>query len=256
MATLVGGSMNQVEKIGDTIHKTSKGHIMVREYLQFLETEDFAGVPRFMGVDLQGREMFSYLPGKTMGADYPHDHPVLHSDQTICDMARFMRKLHDVSVGFLPRAREAGWQSPYFPNGTHETICHGDAAIWNFAFENDQLSGLFDFDQAYPGTRMWDLASTVAMAVYPFYYNYDPAIDAEKAQRQTALFFEAYGMPCPAEFMDIVIDRIQRDFCEDTAARAAAGDKECIAMLQRGDFDHYMKFIAFIQERGHEWRIC
>ena len=53
--------------------------------------------------------------------------------------------------------------------------------------------------------------------------------------------------------MDIVVDRMLRDFCEDTAARAAAGDKECIAMLERGDLDHYMKFAAHIKENGQDW---
>jgi aminoglycoside phosphotransferase len=250
---LTGGSMNRVEKIGNTVHKTAKGHPMVREYLLYLEAEGLADVPRFLGVDGCGREMFSYLPGKTMGADFSYDHPCLHSDQSVCDMARFMRRLHDVSAGFLPRALEAGWPNPYFPTGPYETICHGDAAIWNFAFINDRVSGLFDFDQAYPGTRIWDLTSTVAMSVFPFYYDYEAAKHAGEAKRRIALFFNAYGMPCPANLMDIVVDRITRDFCEDTAARAASGDAECIAMLNRGDYDHYMKFAAHVKKHGKDW---
>jgi len=251
---LSGGCMNQVEKIGNTVHKTTKGNsLMVREYLLYLEQEGMTGVPRFLGVDEQGREMFSYLPGKTMGPDYPADHPCLHSDEAACDMAQFMRRLHDVSAGFLPRAIEAGWVNPYFPHGPYETICHGDAAIWNFVFVNERLAGLFDFDQAYPGTRFWDLASTVSMAVFPFYIGYDSSKHAEKARKQIKLFFDVYGMSCPANFIEIVVDRIQRDFCEDTAARAAAGDKECIAMLKRGDFEHYQRFVAHIKKHGHEW---
>jgi len=250
---LTGGSMNQVERIGDVVHKTAKGNPLVREYLLYLEQAGMTGVPKFLGVDEKGREMFSYLPGKTMGPDYPADHPCLHSDQAVYDMARFMRKLHDISVGFLPRAIEAGWINPYFPDGPFETICHGDAAIWNFVFVNDRVAGLFDFDQAYPGTRYWDLASTLSMAAFPFYFDYDASKHAVKAKKQINLFFEAYGMPCPENLMEIVVDRILRDFCEDTAARAAAGDKECIAMLERGDNDHYMKFVAHVKKHGHEW---
>lgn len=250
---LIGGSMNQVEKIGDTVHKTAKGHPMVREYLLYLEKEGMTGVPKFLGVDEQGREIFSYLPGKTMGPDFSHDHPCLHSDQAVCDMARFMRKLHDISVGFLPEAIKAGWVNPYFHNGSFDTICHGDAAIWNFAFIDDRVSGLFDFDQAYPGTRYWDLTSTLSMAAFPGPYDYDAEKHAGNTKRKIKLFFDAYGMPCPSDLMDIVVDRMLRDFCEDTAARAAAGDKECLAMLERGDFDHYMKFAAHVKKHGHEW---
>jgi len=112
---------------------------------------------------------------------------------------------------------------------------------------------LFDFDQAYPGTRIWDLASTISMAAFPFYFDYDASKHADKAKKQIMLFFDAYGMPCPADIIEVVIDRIQRDFCDDTVARAAAGDKECIAMLQRGDFDHYQRFVAHLKKHGHEW---
>jgi len=250
---LTGGSMNQVVKIDGNIHKTAKGSPMVREYLMYLEEAGMSGVPRFLGIDEQEREIFSYLPGKTMGPDYPADHPCLHSDQAVQDMAQFMRKLHDVSVGFLPRALESGWINPYFPSGPYETICHGDAAIWNFVFVNDRVAGLFDFDQAYPGGRYWDLASTISMAAFPFYYDYEPAKHAEQATHQIKLFFEAYGVPCPKNLIEIVIDRIQRDFCEDTAARAAAGDKESIMCMERGDFDHYQKFVAHLKKHGHEW---
>jgi len=250
---LSGGSMNQVVKIGENVHKTTKGHPMVREYLLYLEKEGVTGVPRFLGLDEQGRDIFTYLPGKTMGPDYPADHPCLHSDEAICDMARFMRKLHDAAVGFLPRAVQGGWANPYFPDGPYETICHGDAAIWNFVFVDNRVAGLFDFEQAYPGTRYWDLASTLSMAAFPFYFDYDASKHAEKAKRQINLFFDAYGMPCPPDIIDIVIDRVQRDFCEDTVARAAAGDKECAKMLTRGDIKHYQKFIAHLKKHGHEW---
>jgi len=252
---LSGGSMNQTVKIGDTIHKTAKGQnpAFVREYLLYLEKEEMPNVPRFLGTDEQGREIFSYLPGKTMGPDFPADHPCLHSDESVHDMAQFMRKLHDVSAGFLPRAAEAGWVNPYFPNGAHETICHGDAAIWNFVFVNDRPAGLFDFDQAYPGTRFWDIASTLFSATFPFYAGYDSSTHAEKTKRQVKLFFDAYGMPCPADIMDIVADRIQIDFCDDTIARAASGDEELAKCIERGDIDHYQRWIAHIKKHGHEW---
>ena len=252
---LTGGSMNQTVKIGDIVHKTSKGHPMVREYLLYLEKEGMPGVPRFLGIDEQGRDMFSYLPGKTMGPDYPPDHPCLHSDQCVIDTARFMRKLHDTSVGFLPKAIESGWTNPYFPDETPEIICHGDAHIWNFAYVNDRLAGLFDFDQAYPGTRHWELAGTLTMMSFPFYYKYDAATQADKAKRQIKLFFDEYGMPCPANLMKIAANRILLDACEDTAKRAAMGDKEAIAMMERGDYDHYMRFVAHIKQHGHEWML-
>ena len=91
------------------------------------------------------------------------------------------------------------------------------------------------------------------MAAFPFQYDYNALKDVNATKRKIKLFFDAYGMPCPSNLMDIVVDRVHRDFCEDTAARAAAGDKECMAMLKRGDFDHYMNFAAHVKKHGHEW---
>ena len=250
---LTGGSMNQTEKIGNIVHKTSKGHPIVREYLLYLEKAGMQNVPRFLGLDEQGREMFSYLPGKTMGRDFDHTHPCLTSDDTIADAARFLRKLHDVSVGFLPEAIKRDWINPYFPNGIHETICHGDTGIWNFVFVDDRIAGLIDFEQAYPGTRVWDLTSTLFCTALPSCYGYEPSKHAANAKRRIKLFFDAYGMDRPADIIELTAQRIQIDFIDDTLKRAAAGDKECIKMLDGAHLEHYNNIVAHLRTHGHEW---
>ena len=123
---LKGGSTNRVEHIGDTVHRKNMEHPLLHNYLLFLERVGMPGVPRFLGIDDDGREILSYVPGKTMGPDYPHDHSVLHCDKNIVAMARFMRLLHDKSIAFLPTAIEAGWANPFFPEGPFEVMCHGD----------------------------------------------------------------------------------------------------------------------------------
>jgi len=136
---ILGGYMNQVVKIGEKVRRQFQGHPMLHSYLKYLETAGMSGVPRFLGMDEQGREILSYVPGKTAESDKLFSHPCLHSDQAICDMARFMRKLHDNSVGFLEAAIEGGWTNPQLPDGNYETICHGDAAIWNFALVDGRV---------------------------------------------------------------------------------------------------------------------
>jgi len=255
--TAGGSTRNQTVKIDNVIHKAATAqHPMVREYLLYLEERGMPGVPRFLGVDEHGRDMFSYLPGKTMGPDYPHDHPCLHSDQCIIDTARFMRNLHDVSIGFLPKAIEAGWTNPFFPNEIPEIICHGDAAIWNFVFVNDRPVGLFDFEQAYPGTRCWELASTIPMMSFPLPYAYDTTLQADEAKRQIKLFFDEYCMPCPANFMEIVVSRMlgmPDDVCKDTIKRIDAGGEEAMAVMMDEDYDHYVRWAAHVKLHGSEW---
>ena len=250
---LPDGSMNEVERIGDTVHRKINGPPMFHSYLLYLEQIGMPGVPRLLGIDGYGREILTFLPGKTMGPDYPSDHPCLHSDEAICDMAKFMRKLHDISVGFVPVALENGWKNPFFPDGPYETICHGDAAIWNFVFVDDKLAGLFDFDQSCPGTRAWDLTSTVFSAVGLVPYDYEPSLHAAQRKRQVKLFFDAYGMDVPADIMEMTADRIQRDACDCMTQGVAAGDERRVKMVEDGALVHYQKVVAHLKAHGHEW---
>ena len=263
---LTSGGMNKVELIGDTVHKTAKGHPMVRSYLLYLEKSGMPHVPRFLGVDEQGRDMFSYLPGDTMGWEIDHTHPCFTSEETIVDVARFMRKLHDISVGFLPEAAKNGWENPFFPGEKHETICHGDAGVWNFVFRNGRFAGAFDFDIAYPGTRIWDLTSTLFSVIHYDYYYYDVPKPNDTAayrayqeaaairKRRIQLFFETYGMNCPTNIAELVTQRIQIDFIDDTIIRANAGDVECHKMLKdREHLTHYNTIIAHLKKYGKEW---
>ena len=235
---LPGGCENQVEKVGETVHRAVKGHPMLHEYLLYLEKEGMPGVPRFLGLDEQGREILTYLPGKTMGRDFDHTHPCLGSDDMVVDSARFLRKLHDISVGFVQTAIENGWENPYFPDGEHEIICHGDAGIWNFVFVDDRLTGLFDFDQAYPGTRFWDVASPL-FCYLPSCYGYEPTSEnIAGGKRRLRLFFDAYGMDYPTDIIEIIIRRIQT-FLSPEEAESGEG--------------HYSNYINHFKAHGHEW---
>ena len=235
----LGGTMNQVIKIGDTVRRQVKGGLILHSYLQYLENAGMSGVPRFLGIDEHGREMLSYLPGKTAEQDDLFSHPCLHSDQAICDMARFMRKLHDISVGFLPEAIENGWSNPYVPGVNYETICHGDAAIWNFVLVDDRIAGIFDFDQACPGTRAWDLTITLFSAVLPSCYEYEATKHEADTRRRIRLFFDTYGMDCPNNIIAQTADRIQV-WCDEEAARGK-------------ESDHYKNVVKYLRAHTFDW---
>jgi len=249
---LYGGSMNEVIKAGNTVHRRAQGHPMLHRYLLFLEESGMLGVPRFLGFDEQGREILSFIPGKTMGVDYPPDHPCLHSDETLQGMAKILRQLHDISVEFVPIALENGWINPYFPDEIPETICHNDTNIWNFAFVDERPVGLFDFDQAYPGARVWDLASTVFSAVGLVPYDYIPAEHAVERKRLISLLFEAYGMDCPINFLDILIRRHQI-VCDETVAELEAGFESAVKAVESGALAHYQRVVKHMKEHGSEW---
>lgn len=239
---LPGGTSGQVEKIENTVHRKVKGHPMLHQYLLYLEKEGVVGVPRFLGIDEEGREILSYIPGKTMRKDYHDDHPIFQSTQTICDMARFMRKLHDVSTGFLSKALEGGWKDPYFSQPTYETICHSDAAMWNFVFVNDRVAGLFDFDSAHPGMRAWDLTLILCSSVFPQYEDYIPSKHLDNARQRRELFFEAYGMDCPVHIIELTIFRLQT--VKDLLIKMNAPSEA---------LTHCQNVITHLDTHGREW---
>lgn len=237
--TNLGGTMNRVEKIGNTVHRLNKGGDILHEYLLFLEGEGMPYVPRFLGMDEQGREILTYLPGKTQegGKEPLLHHPCLHADETLIDVALIMRRLHDLSVRFLPYALAHGWGSPADSQQEPETICHNDAASWNFVFVDYRPAGLFDFDTACPGSRRWDLTTCVFSFLPLLPYGYVPEEQAADRKRRISLFFEAYGMDIPPDFMHLVQRRME-EFVQDSQGPA---------------LEHYQRVAAHIREHGAEW---
>ncbi len=255
--TLSGGSMNQVEKIGNTVHRQVKGGPILHSYLQYLEKVGMDGVPRFLGLDEQGREILTYLPGKTQGNGIPVFDPLLGAEKTIIGVARFMRKLHDISEGFLVEALAYNWINPEYPHENCETICHNDAAVWNFVFTNKRITGLIDFDDACAGTRIWDLAQSVYGTVHLLPWvsgeNYETSKHAAERKHRVKLYFDAYGMDCPPNFMNMVYQRIKIGVLDALSKGAAAGDETSIRLVKAGTLKHYEKVAAFIRDHGHEW---
>ena len=111
----LGGTMNNVTRDGDTVLRLNKGGSILHSYLKYLEDSGMTGVPRFLGLVENGMEILTYLPGKSQEKDNLLNHPCLRSDETLADVACFMRKLHDISVGFLPKGVELGWGNPDYP---------------------------------------------------------------------------------------------------------------------------------------------
>jgi hypothetical protein len=133
-----------------------------------------------------------------------------------------------------------------------ETICHCDASIWNFVFVEDRMAGIFDFDQACPGPRAWDLSATVFSAVNLVPYGYEPSIHAAERKRRIRLLFDAYGMDCPPGFPDMLIMWSQT-VCDEMVAEAAAGVEGSVKMIANGGLAHYQRVASHMKTHVYEW---
>lgn len=99
----LGGGINRVVRLGDTVRRpVGPWSSSVHELLLHLENVGFAGAPRFLGIDEQGREILSLVPGESAWPP-PLDLPLLES------AASLLRTYHDAVAGWSPASPPA-WQ--------------------------------------------------------------------------------------------------------------------------------------------------
>jgi hypothetical protein len=91
---LSGGRISSgVVRVGNTVRRPRKhGSSNVRSLLSHLEMKGFSAVPRYLGTDEQGRDMFTYIPGNVGKWQF-------HSDDTIRLAGRLLRAFHDATAG-------------------------------------------------------------------------------------------------------------------------------------------------------------
>ncbi len=154
--TLPGGYTTGAVLIGAVVHKpASPWTSTVHALLRHLENAGFDGAPRALGFDGQGREMLTYLPGDTVGDRVPWPRWAF-SDGILVQVGRWLRRVHDATVSFVPPADER-----WFIGGTvrpGQIVGHQDAAPYNAVVDGDRLVGFCDWDIAGPSSREFDLA--------------------------------------------------------------------------------------------------
>src|SRR4051812_18589494 len=102
-----GDVTDGVVRVGDTVRRPHQPQsIAVAGYLDHLERVGFAGSPRYLGRDEQGRDVLSYLDGKVAG-DPPE--PWAADDDLLASVAELLRDLHEASAGY---AAERGFAAP------------------------------------------------------------------------------------------------------------------------------------------------
>src|SRR5260370_6956393 len=82
--------------------------------LRDLARRGFAGAPRHLNVDEQGRDILSIVPGEPV--------PALRGDDQLVQVATLLREFHDASVDFIPRAGSTWRVPPPAPLAPHGRI--------------------------------------------------------------------------------------------------------------------------------------
>ncbi len=166
-----------IVRVENTVRRPAKGHAaFVHELLLFLEDQGFPFAPRFLGLDEQGRDILSYLEGKT----WPDSGSEL-SDDLLEQAAKAIRRYHDATVGSK------------LSQG-HEIVAHHELGPHNTIFQDGHLVGFIDWDDTVPGTQLRDLANAVYNSVDVSHWSNQ---EADEQARRMHLMCAAYGWDDP-----------------------------------------------------------
>jgi Phosphotransferase enzyme family len=175
----------------------------VHALLRYLQDSGFSYAPRVLGVDGQGHEILTHIPGRSGREGWA----AIVTDRGLASFARLLRAYHDAVRSFRPPVG-AVCACTDAPLGAGELMCHGDFGPWNVVWQGQQPVGILDWDLAGPGPPMDDVAYALSYSI-PFRddqtalrwlaYNHPPG-----RRHRIEVFADAYGLPTTAGLVDQV----------------------------------------------------
>lgn len=195
---LPGGDVTDgVVRVGDTVRRPMGSHSdLVHRVLRELEEAGVDCAPRFLGIDEQGREILSFIPGDVALRPWPG---WVGDPERGVSVARLLRRLDDalVALGLPEHMAVKSWPSgapePVGPVATF--LGHRDAAPENVVFHDGRAVALIDFDLLQPSSRVDEVVNLLmwwAGWVHP--QDRDPVFDDVDPGERGRLLVEAYGL--------------------------------------------------------------
>jgi hypothetical protein len=187
-----------IVRLGETVRRPVRPFTAtVQAYLAHLHGAGFTAAPVPLGVDEQGREMLSFVPGEVPREPLP---AATAGEDVLVALARLIRRLHTAAEGWTPPS-DAVWgaipgTAAVAPvDGGAELVGHRDYCPGNVVFREGLPAALIDFDLARPTTRLYDVANALYWWV-PLLDPADraPAFTGLDAARRVAVFADAYGL--------------------------------------------------------------
>jgi aminoglycoside phosphotransferase (APT) family kinase protein len=221
---LTGDGVTQgIVRIGDTVRRPLRPFsLTVQAYLAHLRDAGFTGAPLPFGVDEQGREVLSFVPGDVPRNPLP---PETAGDDVLVALARLIRALHEASAGWVPPPGAVWGGSPATTGPVTrraELVSHRDYHPGNVVFRDGLPVALIDFDLAMPTTRLYDIANALwYWAPLRDPRDRAPAFADADIPHRVAVFADAYGMTARhrAELAPFAVD-VARRYHEDSRASA------------------------------------
>lgn len=240
---VLAGGVNEVVRLGATVRRpTGPWSPLVHELLRHLAARGFQGAPRVLETR-DGFEVLDFLPGEVSSCPPA---PAAMTLAALESAAELLRSYHDATVDFARTAPRDGWQVPAVE--PVEVICHGDYAPYNCVLDGNRVTGLFDFDHAQPGPRLWD----VAYAAYRWVPLTAPGNDdgfgtTEQQAARLRVFCDRYSLDDAgrAGLVDAVAKRLHT-MVGFMRTRAAAGHQAFAGHIADGHDQLYLTDAAYV----------
>jgi Phosphotransferase enzyme family len=182
-----GMSTPGVVRVGGTVRRPMNANSeYVHGLLRHLERCGFEGAPRLLGIDLQGREILTYIEGFAP----PHNGFRL-TETAIRAGAKLVRDVHDLTQG-----------TPFAAGS--EVACHRNLSQPNFVFRDMTPIAIIDWDSTRPGTRVENLGDFLWAFVHPAVFG-----DGEPAARMLRAAVDEYGYEGD-DLVEAMLDPVRR----------------------------------------------
>ncbi|MFD2178433.1 phosphotransferase enzyme family protein [Veronia pacifica] len=246
MEVLSGGRERSIYRDNQTVIRPAKPWSnTIHALLTHLHLQEFTQCPHVIALT-PTEEQLSYVEGDTF--DYPLNGHIA-STEALISAAKLLRNLHDASIGFLKQVEKPVWMLP--AREPTEVICHGDFAPYNVALDKTSVSGVFDFDTAHPGPRIWDLAYSVYCWAPFKTHEYDSMGTLEQQIERAKIFLDAYDASKEhrhtlVEFMIIRLESL----IAFMVSEAESGDRQFDADLSTGHGIAYQNDITYLRQHN------
>ena len=252
---LLGDGVTQgIVRIGDTVRRPVRPFTAtVQAYLAHLHSAGFSAAPMPLGMDEQGREVLSFVPGEVPREPLPAE---VTGEDVLKALGRLIRRLHDAAQGWVPPANAIWWTisgTAGIPlvDDEGELVSHRDYCPGNVVFRDGLPAALIDFDLARPTTRVYDIANALfywAPLLHP--KDRTPALVDADIPHRVAVFADAYGMTRRQrqELVPLATRMVHR--FHRTARAAAEVDPVFRRLWEEGLKDRLPRAKAWLEHEG------
>ncbi len=250
---LIGdGVTERIVRIGDTVRRPVRPFTAtVHAYLRHLHAAGFTDAPVPLGIDGEGREVLSFVPG-----DVPAEPLAVAcaGEEVLVALARLIRRLHDAAVGWEPPpgavwGRLPGAALPL--PGSPELVGHADYCPGNVVFRDGLPVALIDFDLAKPTTRLAEVGNALRWWV-PLRAPEDRpvAFQTLDVPERVGVFAEAYGLDGRrrAALVPLLLERARASLA--WASTAAEADPVFRGFWENGWRDSMPRGVVWLEQEG------